>query len=257
MIRKYTDLFKRDIDGVLLIDKPKNVFSSVVLNRVKKLFHANKAGHTGTLDLLATGMLPICFGKATKLAQYLLNSDKRYRVVVQLGVSTNTFDANGKIVNTTPVQYTMHQLKRCLESFKGKFDQIPPRFSSVKYRGIPLYKYALRNIEVPRYAREIYIYNLYICAIKIDILELMIHCSKGTYIRGIINDLGKCLGCGAHVLELRRLSVGKFIFSSMIDIKILEDIVNNSLLNDTEVLRKLDGLLIPVTTVNSLYLPSE
>lgn len=251
--RKYIDLPKRDVDGVLLIDKPINVFSSVILNRVKKIFHANKAGHTGTLDLLATGMLPICFGKATKLAQHLLNSDKQYRVVVQLGISTNTFDAKGKIVRITPVQYTMYQLKKCLESFTGKSKQIPPKFSSVKYRGVPLYKYALKNVEVPRYARDIYIYGIHICTVKLNIIELIIHCSKGTYIRGIINDLGECLGCGAHVVELRRLSVGKCMFDSMINIKALEDIVNNSSFSNIEVLKILDNLLIPITTMNLLY----
>lgn len=254
-MRKYVNLPRRDVEGVLLIDKPKNISSSFLLNKIKTLFHANKAGHTGTLDMLATGMLPVCFGKATKLAKYLLNFDKRYKVIAQLGVSTDTFDAFGKVIRVTSViDVSINELKRCLNSFIGKSYQIPPMFSSLKYYGVPLYKYARKNVEVPRNSREIFIYNLNLLEInKENIIKLIIHCSKGTYVRSMINDLGECLKCGAHVVELRRLSVGNWLSTSMIQIKTLESIFNNNFLSDMEVLEKLDTLLIPINIVKSLY----
>lgn len=248
------ELPRRNVEGFLLVDKPKNISSSVLLGKIKKLFHANKAGHTGTLDVLATGMLPVCFGKATKLAKCLLNSDKIYQVVAHLGISTDTFDAYGKIIRvTTILKLDKNELERCLEHFKGKSYQIPPMFSSIKYHGVPLYRYARRNIEVPRRVREIYIYNLHLLTIKTNVIELIVHCSKGTYIRSMINDLGEYLGCGAHVIELRRLTVGKCLSKSMVNIKILESIFHDNSLSDKEVLDKLDTLLIPITAVQSLY----
>lgn len=251
-MNKYVNLPKRDVAGVLLIDKPKNISSSFLLNKIKRIFHANKAGHTGTLDVLATGMLPICFGKATKLARYLLNFDKKYRVVARLGISTNTFDAKGRITRVTSVKLDLNKLEQCLESFRGRFYQIPPMFSSVKYCGMPLYKYACKNIEITRCAREIYVYNLNVIMKDIDMIELIVHCSKGVYIRSIINDLGQCLGCGAYVLELRRLSVGNFLSSSMVKIKTLENIFYSSSLSDRETLKQLDTLLLSIDIIKSL-----
>lgn len=252
------NLFKRNVEGVLLLDKPKNVSSACVLSRIKKIFHANKAGHTGTLDVLATGMLPVCFGKATKLAQYLLNSNKRYQAVVQLGITTDTFDAKGTVVRVVPVvKLDINKLKKCLECFKGKSYQIPPMFSSIKYRGIPLYKYARRNLRVPRDSREIYIYDLSVTVIGADVIELIIHCSKGTYIRSIVNDLGERLGYGAHVTELRRLTVGRCLSESMITVKTVESIFNNRSLSDEETLQKLDTLLISIDMVKLLYIKNN
>lgn len=254
MWRQYIGLPRRNVDGILLMDKPKNVASSFLLNKVKTLFHASKAGHTGTLDMLATGMLPICFGKATKLAKYLLNSDKKYQVIAKLGVSTDTFDAYGKIIRVVPVvKIIEYELKKCLECFKGKSYQIPPMFSAIKYCGVPLYKYARRNIDISRRAREIFIYSLRLIAIRVDIIELIVHCSKGTYIRSVIHDLGECLGCGAHIIELRRLTVGKCTSGSMINIKTLETIFYDSFLNDIEVLDVLDALLISTDMIKKLY----
>lgn len=249
------NLSKRDVDGFLLMDKPKNVSSSFVLNEIKRYFCANKAGHTGTLDVLATGMLPIFFGKATKLAKYLLNSDKKYRAEVKLGVSTNTFDSCGEIISMIPVTTViMNTLEQCLNSFKGRSYQIPPMFSAIKYRGVPLYKYARKNINIPRYAREICVYDLCLLSVKeMNIIELYIHCSKGTYVRSIVNDLGTCLGCGAHVIGLRRLAVGKFLSTSMIQFEVLKNIFNNKLFNKEEMLRTLDALLLPIEIIEFFY----
>lgn len=250
---KYLNLPRRDVTGVLLIDKPKHVSSSFLLNKIKKIFHAKKAGHTGTLDMLATGMLLVCFGKSTKLANYLLNFDKKYKVLAQLGVSTNTFDAKGEVVRVAPVRLSVDKLEQCLEYFKGKFYQIPPMFSSIKYHGTPLYRYARKNIEISRRAREICVYSLHLIKIDINTIELMIHCSKGTYIRSIINDLGKLLGCGACVIELRRLAIGKFLSASMIQFKTLEAIFYDVSLSSKATLKQLDAFLLSMNVVNPLY----
>ncbi|URJ29695.1 tRNA pseudouridine(55) synthase TruB [Blochmannia endosymbiont of Camponotus sp.] len=248
-MNRYNNRLIRDINGVLLLDKPKGISSSSLLNKINKFFCANKIGHAGTLDPLATGMLPVCFGKATKFAKYLLNCDKRYRVIAQLGASTNTFDSDGIIVRVASVQLNNTKLKQCLESFKGVKNQIPPMFSSLKYRGLPLYKYARKGITVPRKPRIVHIYNLSLLKKTENIIELDVSCSKGTYIRSMINDIGETLGCGAHVVALRRLSVGKYISSSMINIKTLETIFYNDSFDDLEAFCKLDELLIPMHSI--------
>lgn len=252
-VHKYIDLPRRDVAGLLLIDKPTNISSGYLLNKIKQMFHAKKAGHAGILDVLATGMLPVFLGKSTKLAKYLLNADKRYQVVIQLGISTNTFDAKGKIVRVFPVELHLNKLEQCLESFRGRCYQMPPMFSSIKYRGVPLYKYALRNLEVPRCVREIYIYGLNVIFIQKNIIGLVVHCSKGTYIRSIAHDLGECLGCGAHVIGLRRLTVGKCLSQSMVSVERILTIFYDSALNNEETLQKLDDLLIPLDMVQYLY----
>ncbi|WP_331828442.1 tRNA pseudouridine(55) synthase TruB [Candidatus Blochmannia sp. SNP] len=248
-MKRYKNKLIRDISGILLLDKPKGISSGSLLNKINKLFCANKIGHAGTLDPLATGMLPICFGKATKFAKYLLNYDKRYKVIAQLGISTDTFDSDGIIVRVSSVQLNNSKLEQCLESFRGVKNQIPPMFSSLKYRGLPLYKYARKGIIIPRKPRIVHIYNLNLLKKTENIIELDVRCSKGTYIRSMINDIGENLGCGAHVIALRRLSVGKYVSSSMINIKTLETIFYNDSFDDLEAFCKLDELLIPMNSI--------
>lgn len=248
-MKRYKNEEHRDINGILLLDKPKGISSSFLLNKIKRLFNASKIGHTGTLDPLATGMLPVCFGKATKFAKYLLHSDKRYKVTAQLGVSTDTFDSDGVIVSVSPVRLHDNTLEQCLKSFKGMSTQIPPMFSSLKYRGLPLYKYARKGIYIPRKPRSIHIYSLNLVKKLGNIIELDVHCSSGTYIRSMVHDIGTCLGCGAHVTELRRLSVGQYISSSMTILADLETIFHNDSCDDLQVFSKLDAFLIPMNMI--------
>ena len=201
----------RDVHGVLLLDKPQGASSNDVLQKVKRIYNANRAGHTGALDPLATGMLPICLGEATKFSQYLLDSDKRYRVIAKLGQRTDTSDADGQVVEERPLTFSDEQLAAALDSFRGETQQVPSMYSALKYQGKKLYEYARQGIEVPREARPITVYELLFIRREGDELELEIHCSKGTYIRTIIDDLGEKLGCGAHVIFLRRLAVSKYL----------------------------------------------
>lgn len=251
-MQRYIDFSKRNVDGILLLDKPSGLSSRFASYKIKQLFCAKKVGHVGTLDPIATGMLPICLGRATKFAKYLLNTDKRYQVVVKLGESTDTFDAYGALIRVLPIKFNSKKLDQCLNVFKGVSYQVPPMFSSLKYNGIPLYKYARKGINIPRKSRIIYVYDLSYLRKQFSIIELDIRCSKGTYIRSIVNDLGECLGCGAHVSGLRRLMVGEYLSSSMISIKTLESVFYNNDLNDSEVLKKFDSLLISLESLNSL-----
>ncbi|MBB1440781.1 tRNA pseudouridine(55) synthase TruB, partial [Shewanella sp. SG41-4] len=192
----------RFIDGIVLLDKDTGMSSNFALQRVKRFFNANKAGHTGALDPLATGMLPICLGEATKFSQHLLDSDKRYLVTAKLGQRTDTSDSDGEVVQTRPVNFTQELLDEKLSFFRGTTQQIPSMYSALKYQGQPLYKYAREGIEVPRESRPITVFELNFIKLEGDELTLDIHCSKGTYIRTIIDDLGEMLGCGAHVIML-------------------------------------------------------
>ncbi|WP_220225771.1 tRNA pseudouridine(55) synthase TruB [Gilliamella sp. ESL0443] len=216
---------RRDVHGVLLLDKPQGMTSNDALQKVKRLFNAKKAGHTGALDPLATGMLPICFGEATKFSQYLLDSDKRYRVIAKLGERTDTSDADGQIISTRSVNITQSQIDEALTHFRGDILQVPTMFSALKYQGKPLYEYARQGIVIEREARPITIYeNQFIQydSTKHE-LTLEIHCSKGTYIRTIIDDLGELLGCGAHVIYLRRLQVSNYPIDNMITLDELQN----------------------------------
>lgn len=212
----------RNIDGILLLDKPQGISSNQALQKVKRLYGAAKAGHTGALDPLATGMLPICLGEATKFSHFLLNSDKAYRVVAQLGVRTDSSDSTGEIVETKPVNVSLKQLNNALEGFRGEISQVPSMFSALKYNGQPLYKLARQGIEVEREARDICIYELDLIRFEDDVLELEIECSKGTYIRTIIDDLGQILDCGAHVTLLHRTFVAHYPTEKMISLDQLE-----------------------------------
>jgi len=197
------------INGILLLDKARGLTSNKALQAVKHLYGACKVGHTGSLDPLATGLLPLCFGEATKMSQFLLDADKHYWVVVKLGEETTTFDTEGEITATKPVKVTEKDLDRALQTFIGDIEQIPPMYSAVKIDGQPLYKLARKGVTVERALRPVTIHE--ISGVKWcadDEVELEIRCTKGTYIRTLVHDLGQLLGCGAHVQELRRLGVG-------------------------------------------------
>ena len=236
----------RDIHGVLLLDKPQGASSNDVLQKVKRLYNANRAGHTGALDPLATGMLPICLGEATKFSQYLLDSDKRYRVIARLGQRTDTSDADGQIVQERPVDFSAADLATALEFFRGEGQQIPSMYSALKYQGRKLFEYAREGVEVPREARPIVVYELLFLRHEGNELELEIHCSKGTYIRTIIDDLGERLGCGAHVTYLRRLAVSRYPVERMVTLEHLQSLVAQAEEQGVEASSLLDPLLMPM-----------
>lgn len=236
----------RDIHGVLLLDKPQGLSSNDALQKVKRIYNANRAGHTGALDPLATGMLPICLGEATKFSQYLLDSDKRYRVIARLGQRTDTSDADGQVVQERPVNFTQAQLDAALDTFRGNIQQVPSMYSALKYQGKKLYEYARQGIEVPREARSITVYELQFIRWQGDELELEIHCSKGTYIRTITDDLGELLGCGAHVIYLRRLQVAKYPIARMVTLEQLHTLVAQAEEQGIASSELLDPLLMPM-----------
>lgn len=244
---------RRDINGVLLLDKPQGMSSNDALQKVKRIYNANRAGHTGALDPLATGMLPICLGEATKFSQYLLDSDKRYRVIARLGQRTDTSDADGQIVEERPVTFSAEQLAAALDTFRGDIEQIPSMYSALKYQGKKLYEYARQGIEVPREARPITVYELLFIRHEGNELELEIHCSKGTYIRTIIDDLGEKLGCGAHVIYLRRLAVSKYPVERMVTLEHLRELVEQAEQQDIPAAELLDPLLMPMDSPASDY----
>jgi tRNA pseudouridine55 synthase len=201
----------RNIHGILLLDKRLGISSNRALQEVRRLFDANKAGHTGSLDPLASGLLPLCFGEATKVSGYLLDDDKRYHVVIQLGVITNTGDAEGEILSTNAVpEFTRFEIASCLAHFSGPIEQVPPMYSALKQNGKKLYELARRGETVDRKPRNITIFELELLEFSRDCLTLNVLCSKGTYIRSLAEDIGNYLGCGATVKQLRRLEVGKF-----------------------------------------------
>lgn len=243
----------RDVHGVLLLDKPQGASSNDVLQKVKRIYNANRAGHTGALDPLATGMLPVCLGEATKFSQYLLDSDKRYRVIAKLGQRTDTSDADGQVVEERPLTFSDEQLAAALDSFRGETQQVPSMYSALKYQGKKLYEYARQGIEVPREARPITVYELLFIRHEGDELELEIHCSKGTYIRTIIDDLGEKLGCGAHVIFLRRLAVSKYPVERMVTLEQLQALVDQAAAQDIPAAQLLDPLLMPMDSPASDY----
>lgn len=232
---------KRDIHGILLLDKPKGISSNAALQIVKRLFKAKKAGHTGSLDPLATGLLPICFGKATKSSHILLEADKHYQTTARLGIKTDTGDAEGNMIAESPVpDLTIADLEKVLDRFRGPISQIPSMFSALKHQGQPLYKLARQGITIERQAREITIKNLTLLELKGNTLRLDIHATKGTYVRTLVEDIGEALGCGAHVIELRRLGSGPYTADQMLSVEILEHIL------EKEGIDKLDEYLLPI-----------
>ncbi|MCP5279544.1 MAG: tRNA pseudouridine(55) synthase TruB [Thiobacillus sp.] len=201
---------KRKVDGVLLLDKPVGLTSNTALQKAKRLFNAAKAGHTGTLDPFATGLLPLCFGEATKFSQFLLDADKVYRAEVKLGVRTSSGDLDGDVIAQAPVDVDETRLLAALAPFMGEIEQVPPMHSALKHQGRPLYEYARQGVEIPRKARRVVIHDLELEGLQGDACTLRIHCGKGFYVRALADDLGQVLGCGAHLTGLRRLAVGAF-----------------------------------------------
>ncbi|MBY6063444.1 tRNA pseudouridine(55) synthase TruB [Pseudidiomarina sediminum] len=194
----------RDISGVIVLDKPLELTSNAALQKVRRFFNARKGGHTGALDPLATGVLPLCFGEATKLSHFALEADKTYQVTAQLGVRTTTSDAEGEVVATADVALTPAKIDAAIAAFTGAQEQSPSMYSALKYEGRPLYYYARQGIEVPRKSRTITIHSIVLLGFTETTLTLEVTCSKGTYIRTLIDDMGQYLGCGAHVAALRR-----------------------------------------------------
>lgn len=199
-----------DSGGVLNIDKPAEMTSHDVVNVVRRLTGIRRTGHTGTLDPLATGVLVLCIGRATRLSEYLLGQDKRYEAAVRLGQETNTYDAEGEIVAEKPVTVDREAIETALTHFRGSISQVPPMFSAVKKGGRPLYELARKGVEVERPSREITIYRLDLVDWTPPHLHLDVTCSSGTYIRSLAHDLGQLLGCGGHITALRRTAVGHF-----------------------------------------------
>jgi tRNA pseudouridine55 synthase len=216
----------KKLNGILLLDKAPGMTSNRALQNCKRLLHACKAGHTGSLDPIATGLLPLCFGEATKVSEFLINADKRYRTVFKLGQATNTQDAEGEVIQTRPVTASVASITMAVERFVGEIEQVPPMFSAIKVGGQALYKLARQGIDVYRPSRRVLIKSIEIRSIKGDELELEIACSKGTYIRTLAHDLGEKLGCGAHVRQLRRLAVGDFDVNEAVTLETLEQTAN-------------------------------
>jgi len=200
----------RPLDGVLLFDKPLELSSNTALQKVRRLFQAEKAGHTGTLDPLATGLLPICFGEATKFSTALLDADKSYTAMLRLGQTTTTGDAEGLIVKQRPVTFLMSDLDAVLERFRGVIQQLPPMHSALKHQGIPLYEYIRKGITIERELREVVIHELTMNRYSGLEMEIAVRCSKGTYVRTLAEDIGEALGCGAHLIALRRTAIAHF-----------------------------------------------
>lgn len=201
----------RNVHGIILLDKRLGVSSNRALQEVKRLFNANKAGHTGALDPLATGLLPLCFGEATKVSAMMLDDNKRYQAVVKLGVMTDTGDSEGKVIEQKPVpELSQQMIENCLNHFLGEIDQVPPMYSALKHNGKKLYELAREGKTVERKARRINIFELKLLASTADTLTLDVFCSKGTYIRSLAEDIGHNLGCGGTIIELRRTQAGQF-----------------------------------------------
>jgi len=198
------------VDGVLLLDKPLRLSSNAALQHVKRLYRAEKAGHTGTLDPLATGVLPICFGEATKFGGMLLEADKGYRAVVKLGERTATGDAEGEVLERLPVNVDASEVALALERFRGAIVQVPPMYSALKHQGRPLYELARNGQSVERKSRAVHIFRLDLVKFEGTECVLNVLCSKGTYVRTLAEDIGGALGCGAHLSELQRTQVGPF-----------------------------------------------
>ncbi len=236
---KQVKRIRRPIDGILLFDKPQGMSSNQALQRVKYLYNAEKAGHTGSLDPLATGLLPICLGEATKYSQHLLDADKVYRTRMRLGQKTSTADAEGEIIEERPVpHFDQATIDAVLAKFTGTIQQIPSMYSALKKDGKPLYELARQGIEVAREPRTIHIYSLQLLAVEPLYWELEVACSKGTYIRNLVEDMGEMLGCGAHVSELRRLASGCFSLDEQLTLDYLQQVAEQGH-------QALDALLLP------------
>ena len=219
---------KRLINGVLLIDKPLGFSSNQALQKVKWLYQAAKAGHTGTLDPLATGLLPICLGEATKFAQYVTNADKTYVATIKFGATTTTGDVEGAVLNTSEVNFTRPQLELACQQFIGEISQLPPMYSALKHEGRSLYEYARAGVEIERQPRLITIQSINVSTFETDIAQVSVVCSKGTYIRTLAEDIGTALGCGAHLIGLRRTETAGYLMQDAVTIEQLEAMTNEA-----------------------------
>lgn len=231
----------RPINGILPLDKPAGISSNRALQQVKHLYQARKAGHTGSLDELATGLLPLCFGEATKVSPYLLDADKYYRATCKLGIKTSTADSAGEILDERPVPaLDRERILAVLDRFRGPIEQVPPMHSALKHKGKRLYELARQGVEVERAARPVTIHALDLIDFGEDWIEIDVRCSKGTYIRTLAEDIGEQLGCGAHVSALRRLGAGPFTADQMVTMAQLETALEEG------GVAALDGLLLPL-----------
>jgi tRNA pseudouridine55 synthase len=240
---------KKHINGILLLDKPLGFSSNQALQKVKWLLQAAKAGHTGTLDPLATGLLPLCFGEATKFAHYLTDADKTYLATVKLGVTTTTGDAEGEVLSTESVNVSQAQLAQVCQQFVGEISQIPPMYSALKHEGKALYEYARAGIEIERKARLVTIHNITLNALVDNIATLTVSCSKGTYIRTLAEDIGHHLGCGAHLIGLRRTATANYDIAQAVTLEQFEVL---SAEQRVEMLRPADSsvLHLPAVTLD-------
>ena len=213
---------RRPLDGVLLLDKPTGMTSNAALQSARRIFNAAKAGHTGTLDPLATGLLPLCFGEATKFAGELLEAGKAYAATLRLGVTTDTADSEGKPLVTREVQTSRQQVETVLRGFTGEIMQVPPMHSALKRDGKPLYEYARQGIALARSPRRVVIHSIDLHEFEGDVLSFAVNCSKGTYVRTLVEDIGEALGCGAHLTALRRTSIGSLRLDQAVPLAVLQ-----------------------------------
>lgn len=214
-----------NLDGIIVLDKPYGISSNQALQRIKNIFGVKKGGHTGSLDPMATGVLPICLGRATSVSQYLLNADKSYCATIQLGISTDSGDSTGKVISRSPTRLlAIGDIEKILDKFHGKINQIPPMYSALKHKGTPLYKLARQGIEVKRQKREIKVYSLKLVRYSADrqTIEIKVKCSKGAYIRTLAVDISKALNCCGHLIQLRRTQCGVLTISDAYTIKTLD-----------------------------------
>ena len=213
---------KKNINGILLLDKPLGFSSNQALQKIKWLLKAAKAGHTGTLDPLATGLLPLCFGEATKFAHYLTDADKTYIATIKLGITTTTGDAEGAVLSTQPVNVNQAKFETVSQQFIGEVSQVPPMYSALKFEGKALYEYARAGVEIERQSRLVTIHKIEINAFAGDVAVITVTCSKGTYIRTLAEDIGQQLGCGAHLIGLRRTATANYDISQAVTIEQFE-----------------------------------
>ena len=241
---------KKNINGVLLLDKPLGFSSNQALQKVKWLFSAAKAGHTGTLDPLATGLLPICLGEATKFAQYVTDADKTYFATIKLGATTTTGDAEGEVLTTATVNATAAQFAAACQQFLGEISQLPPMYSALKHEGKSLYEYARAGVNIARQPRLIAIQNIVLDKLEGEIAQITVTCSKGTYIRTLAEDIGAALGCGAHLIGLRRTKTAGYLLPQAVTLKQLEAM---SIEARTALLLPVDSAIesLPVVTLNA------
>jgi tRNA pseudouridine55 synthase len=221
------------MEGILIIDKPSGITSFGVVKKVKRILNVKRAGHTGTLDPIATGVLPICLNEATKIAQFLINDNKEYEACLELGIETDTQDQAGRVIRVSDkIPEDEERIISTFRSFLGKIKQKPPAFSAIKHKGLPLYKLARRGINIDIEHRDVHIYNIVVLRIDLPYVSFVVSCSKGTYIRTLAADIGNMLGCGAHLVKLRRIRSGNFHVNDSYSIESLEDLLKGGMIKD-------------------------